>query len=157
MIDFPPMLSHRFRVRFYFKLLSYLPGVPDPMDAEFQSVDGLSQSMAVDTRVEGGRNVGRLHLPLQVSHGNVTLQRGVIVRTPLTTILQQGLGSFRLFGIDMTIMALDETQTPVATWSLIDATPVRWSTSGLNANSNQFLINSFEFAYRDMSMMGAMT
>lgn len=157
MINLPPMLSHRFRVRFYFKLIAFLPGVPDPMDAEFQSISGLSQRLGVQSAIEGGRNVGSLLLPSQVTHGNVTLERGVMLRTPLTTILQQAMGSLRLFGIDMTIMALDDKGVPVATWSLIDVTPVSWSTSSLNASSSQFLINTFEFAYRDLSMMGVMT
>lgn len=151
---YEPMLSHRFNVRFYFRILEGFPGVPDPLDAEFQSVSGLSQSMDYSTQTEGGRNVGSLHLPNKVSHGTVTLARGVMPRSPLTTIVNQALGSFRLFGIDLTIMALNETGNPVAVWSLMDVMPVGWSTSSLDASSSQVLVNTFTFAYRDLAMQG---
>lgn len=145
---FQPAVAHRFLATFTFEHL------PSPLDVHFQSVSGLERSMSVNSVRQGGDNVGAIHLPTGIEHGQLTLQRGVMGITPLSVIFNQTMNDFKPRYMDVLIMLLSSNGMPTCGWSFRDAQPLRYETANLDANSNQVLINTFVLAYREIRMLG---
>ncbi|RQR52005.1 phage tail protein [Burkholderia sp. Bp9126] len=149
MIDLlAPSVSHRFLATFSFN------GIPSPVDVFFQRVSGLSRELSTTPIREGGDNVGVIHLPEKVEHGQVSFERAVMTITPLTLAFDQVMTDFDARHLSVVIMLLNHLSLPVCSWTLIDALPVRWRTGDLDANSNAILINELGLSYREMHWMG---
>src|SRR6266702_5000769 len=138
---FEPSVSHRFLVTFF------LNRVPSPMDMRFQRVSGLGRECHVSDNQQGGSNLQSLYLPERVSHGTLTLERGVMDVSRLSLAVHDVLGEFKFRYMDVVIILLDYLSIPVCSWTVNDAMPVRWQTGDLDANSNSVLINTIELAY----------
>lgn len=143
-----PMVAHRFTATFFLK------NIPSPFDLSFQSISGLGRTLNVESLQEGGDNTGNLHLPTYVTHGNIVLERGVMVVTPLTLVFDQMLDAYKDSHSTIVILLLNQRNTPVCSWTLTKALPVRWDTDTLDANSNKILINTLELAYENMHWFG---
>ncbi len=74
--------------------------------------------------------------------------------TPLTLVFDRVLRGEKAVYADVVIMLLNENSLPVASWTLSNALPVRWSTGDFDANSNTVLVNSLELRYQDMRWLG---
>ena len=57
--------------------------VPNPVDLRFAKVSGLEMRVETETVTEGGQNLYTQQLPQRISHGNLTLERGMVVGSPL--------------------------------------------------------------------------
>lgn len=145
---FQPAVSHRFLATFT------IEQIPSPLDVHFQSVSGLGRTLSLDSVREGGDNVGILNLPREVSHGTLTLQRGVMALTPLTAVFNQVMNAFHLQYLDVLIMLLNAQGLPTCGWAFRDALPVNYQTGNLDATANEVLINTLELSYREMQMFG---
>ncbi|BEM31257.1 hypothetical protein SME05J_48270 (plasmid) [Serratia marcescens] len=143
-----PAVSHRFLVNFLFN------NIPNPFDIAFQRVSGLSRTLAVSQHREGGENGRNLWLAEQVEHGSLVLECGVMNASPLTQQFDRVLRRESTLWANVVIMLLNEQMSPVTTWTLSHALPVRWQIGDLDANSNQVLINMLELRYQDMRMQG---
>lgn len=75
-------------------------------------------------------------------------------RLPLTQQFDRVLRRESTLWANVVIMLLNEQMSPVTTWTLSHALPVRWQIGDLDANSNQVLINMLELRYQDMRMQG---
>lgn len=146
---FEPSLSHRFQASFFMRR------VLSPVDLRFQRISGLGRELSVKSFQEGGDNVGSIHLPERVTHGTLTLERGVMPVTPLTRLFSHVLDEFASVYVDVVILLLNPQLLPVCSWTLTDALPVRWQTGDLDANGNAVLINTLELAYHDIRWIGA--
>ncbi|UJB34227.1 phage tail protein [Chromobacterium sp. Beijing] len=147
---FEPEVSHRFLATFFFK------NVPSPLDIRFQRVSGLGKGeLGVSAQYQGGINATDHYLPERVSHPPLTLERGVVVPTPLSLAFDYVLSGFDTAYVDAVIMLLNHQSLPVCTWTVTDALPVKWQTGDLDANSNTPLINHIELVYRDIQWLGA--
>jgi len=147
----PYSLSHRFLATFFFW------GIPSPLDLRFQRISGLSRELTVSSYREGGENAANLYFPESVHHGSLVMERGVTNVTPLTFLFDSVLGTGDPVYVDAVIMLLDNNMLPVTTWTTSNALPVRWQVGDLDANSNTFLINTFELRYQDMRLLGIRT
>lgn len=143
-----PAVSHRFIVNFLFN------NTPNPFDIAFQRVSGLSRTLEVSQHREGGENARNLWFAEQVNHGSLVLECGVINASPLTQHFDFILRRKSTQWANVVIMLLNEKASPVTTWTLSHALPVRWQMGDLDANSNTVLINTLELRYQDMCMEG---
>lgn len=143
-----PSLSHRFRATFFIKHM------PSPLDFRFQRISGLSRQMSMTTLREGGDNTGSIHLPDQVTHGTLTLERGVIPATPVLAVFNHALSEFANIYMDVVVMLLNDKQQPLCSWTMTNALPMRWQTSNLDASSSVVLVDTLELAYHEMRWLG---
>ncbi|KWI28414.1 phage tail protein [Burkholderia stagnalis] len=143
-----PSLSHRFKATFFIKR------VPSPLDMNFAQISGLGRTLNVEELREGGDNVGAVRVPSKLNAGTLTLQRGVIPVTPATLLFNQVLSNFTSTYVNVVILLLSATGSPVCSWTLADALPIRWTTGDLDASSNAVLIDTLELAYREMHWVG---
>ncbi|PQQ32753.1 phage tail protein [Photorhabdus luminescens] len=143
-----PSVSHRFIASFLFN------NIPSPLDIAFQRISGLSRELQTTQHSQGGENARNVWLAEKIQHGNLVLERGVMTITPLTWVFDRVLRGEKAMYADVVIMLLNEHSIPVASWTLSNALPVRWSTGDLDANSNTVLVNVLELRYQDMRWLG---
>lgn len=121
--------------------------MPNPLDIRFQRVSGLSADISPETYEEGGQNLFSHRLPNRISYGNLILERGLVVGSPLAAEFNMAMTLFKFTPSNVLVMLLNEDNLPVTGWLFFKAYPVRWSISDLNATSNEVVIETMELAY----------
>jgi phage tail-like protein len=127
--------------------------VPNPIDLRFAKVSGLAMTVETETVVEGGQNLYTQQLPQRVSHGNLTLERGMVVGSPLNLEFNAAFSGFKFAPCNVLVSLLAEDRVPLAAWLFMKAWPVRWSTSDLDAGQPGLVIDTMELAYGRMQML----
>ena len=143
-----PILGMRFAVVF-------LAGgaVPNPLDILFQKVSGLSVEIETQALSEGGNNTGALSLPRGVKHGNLLLERGMVVGSLLNLEFNATLSLFKFATSNVLVTLLGGNKAPLAAWLFIKAYPVKWATSDLSAGEPALVIDTLELAYSRMQIL----
>ena len=143
-----PIIGMRFAVLF-------LAGgvLPNPLDIRFQKVSGLSATVETDTIAEGGQNLYTQKVPKGVSYQNLTLERGMVVGSPLNLEFNAAMSLFKFATSNVLVTLLAEDKLPRAAWLFMKAWPVKWSTSDLNASDAALLIDTLELAYTRMQVL----
>jgi phage tail-like protein len=120
-------------------------------DASFQEVSGIKVEFSHDEVVEGGENRFVHRLPKPSRQHNLVLKRGVVVETSrLAKWVGDTLGSTFARPIEPRQVAVDlrnEEFEPLIIWTFLNAYPVRWEVSALNAMENAILIETMELSY----------
>lgn len=142
-----PILGMRFAVLFLAAGV-----VPNPLDIRFQKVSGLSMTVDTMPLPEGGQNLYTQQLPTGVSHGNLVLERGMVVGSPLVLEFEATMSLFKFAPCNVLVTLLSEDKVPLAGWLFLRAFPVKWSTSDLDAEP-AILIDTMELAYGRMQVM----
>ena len=143
-----PIIGMRFAVLF-------MTGgvVPNPLDLRFAKVSGLSMTVETESLAEGGQNLYTQQLPRNVSHGNLVLERGMVVGSPLNIEFNASLSTFKFVTSNVLITLLSEDGLPMAAWLFMKAWPVKWSTSDLDATTPGLVIDTMELAYARMQVL----
>ena len=143
-----PIIGMRFAVLF-------MAGgvVPNPLDLRFSKVSGLSMTVETESVAEGGQNLYTQQLPKSVSHGNLVLERGMVVGSPLNIEFNASLSSFKFVTSNVLVTLLSEDSLPMAAWLFMKAWPVKWSTSDLDATTPGLVIDTMELAYARMQVL----
>lgn len=147
-MDLP--LSFRFGVFFF-----AAGTIPNPLDIRFQRVSGLSAEVTTTTVVEGGQNLYSHRLPERISYGNLVLERGLVVGSPLNVELNVAMSLFKFAPSNVIVTLLGADEMPLSAWLFIKAYPVRWSTSDLDAKDETVVIDTLELAYTRMQALRA--
>ena len=143
-----PIIGMRFAVLFM------VGGVlPNPLDLRFSKVSGLSMTVDTESLAEGGQNLYTQQLPKGVSHGNLVLERGMVVGSPLNLEFNASLSTFKFATSNVLVTLLSEDGLPLAAWLLMKAFPVKWSTSDLDATTPGLVIDTLELAYARMQVL----
>jgi len=127
--------------------------VPNPLDLRFSKVSGLSMTVETEAVAEGGQNLYTQQLPKSVSHGNLVLERGMVVGSPLNIEFNASLSSFKFVTSNVLVTLLSEDSLPMAAWLFMKAWPVKWSTSDLDATTPGLVIDTMELAYARMQVL----
>lgn len=143
-----PILGMRFSVLFM------AGGVlPNPIDLRFAKVSGLAMTVQTETVTEGGQNLYTQQLPQRVGHGNLVLERGMVVGSPLNLEFNAAFSSFKFATSNVLVSLLSEDRLPLAAWLFMKAWPVKWSTSDLDAGQPNLVIDTMELAYGRMQVL----
>jgi len=143
-----PILGMRFAVLFMVG-----GAVPNPIDLRFAKVSGLEMRVETETVTEGGQNLYTQQLPQRISHGNLTLERGMVVGSPLNLEFNAAFSAFRFAPCNVLVSLLADDRVPLAAWLFMKAWPVRWATSDLDAGQPGLVIDTMELAYGRMQML----
>lgn len=139
----PPPVGYCFQV-------NLLLPIPDVLgtDMRFQRVSGLEVSMSPQELEEGGKNLYVHRLPTRYKYGNLVLERSLPLSTSILNIQAQlAMSTFTFVTGTLLVTLLNEGEDPIAGWLFTGAYPVRWATSGLDANENKVVIDTLEMAY----------
>lgn len=127
--------------------------VPNPIDIRFQRVSGLSATIETTTVNEGGQNLYTHRLPRKVGYGNLTLERGFVIGSPLNIEFNLAMSLFQFAPSNVMITLLAADATPLAAWLFLKAYPVRWATADLSASEDKVLIDTLELSYTSMQAL----
>lgn len=127
--------------------------VPNPIDIRFQRVSGLSATIETTTVNEGGQNLYTHRLPRKVGYGNLTLERGFVVGSPLNIEFNLAMSLFQFAPSNVMITLLAADAAPLAAWLFLKAYPVRWATADLSASEDRVLIDTLELSYTSMQAL----
>jgi phage tail-like protein len=125
----------------------------DAYRAVFSEVGGLSLETDVQEYVEGGNNSFVYRLPGVTRTGNISLRRGITRDNELLRWhLRIAHGVVDLRGVQITAFTTDGT--PLVTWSVQNAFPVRWTGPQLNAATPAVAVEHLELAHSGVLILG---
>ena len=144
MNDFTPPTAFHFNVEFQGR---------DPFidDTAFQEVGGLETEISTEPLTEGGENRFVHNLPKEVKHPNLTLKRAMTESSSglvewCQKTLENGFGE-PIKPQDLVVSLLDEEASPVASWAITNAYPIKWTVGGLDAMKNELAVETVELSY----------
>jgi phage tail-like protein len=144
-----PLTAFRFEV--VLDLDEPTPGLSSPLcDAAFAEVDGLDMTMQHKTVESGGVNDRQLNLIGPITHGQVTLKRGMTDNLQLWSWCAQGArpGSVLTAHGEITMWAADGT--PSVQFTLSRCLPVRLRAPGLNARDGLVAVEELTLVYEQL-------
>ena len=123
--------------------------------ARFTESSGIQMSVDVFEYKEGGLN-GYVHkLPGRVSYANITFKRGIAEGPELynwyNRFITKADKSSELKNISIVLYTSLHVET--MRWNLTAAYPAKWSGPSLTAASSDLLIESFDIAFDDVSVV----
>lgn len=119
----------------------------------FMSVNGLSATIETEPVPEGGNNAFVHQLPKGMTFGNVTLKRGLIDAHALWKWIDVtgGWGMAKSKNVlqrgSCAIQLKSKSGSPVRTWVLTGAFPVRWSGVDFSAADSNIATEELEIAH----------
>ncbi len=135
-----------------FKNYSFLVEIDGIAAASFKTVSGLSAEVELLEYREGSDPVSSSRkLPGRIHYPNVTLRRGLTTSSDLWDwwkSVSEG-GAYRR---NVAITLLDDSHTPVLSWRLRNAFPVKFELSELDAGKNEVAIESIELAHEGLEL-----
>lgn len=125
---------------------------PPPPDNAFSEVEGITTEISFEEISSGGENDKSYKLPQKVTYPNLVLKRGMLNReSSLASWCDETINNTIGFEIEtksIVVMLLNENDhTPLVTWKFENAYPVKYQTSGFNAQNNDIVVETIEFAY----------
>lgn len=142
------VLGFRFGVFFFAGGL-----IPNPLDIRFQKVSGISAEISTKDITEGGQNLYTHRVPDRIGYGNLSLERGMVVGSPLNIEFNAAMSLFKFAPSNVMVTLFSEDTTPLAAWLFLKAYPVKWSPGDLDANSDGVLVDTMELAYTRMQIL----
>ena len=118
-----------------------------PVDMMFQEVNGLSVTVGTETIAEGGENRFVHKLPTRTEYTEIELKRGMFIGSGLVNWCIQAIENFEFKPTNLTITLLNELHVPVAGWYVVNAYPIQWNITSLDANKNEVVIESIKLSY----------
>lgn len=153
-LGLPGFIEQELLLGFRFGVFFMLPGgLPNPIDIRFQKVSGLSTEVKTTPLQEGGQNHYVHTLPDRIQNGNLKLERGLVLASPLNAQVDESLAQLQFQPTDVMVMLFSQDAIPVSAWMFMAAYPVQWSISDLDATQSNVVIDSLELAYTRMQVM----
>ena len=117
-------------------------------DIRFQSVSGLNAELGTEDLIEGGENRFVQKLPTRAKYPNLILKRGMLKGSSLIKWFKDAVENHKFKPITINVTLLNEKHIPLTTWNFIDAYPVKWEISNLDATRNEIVVDTIERAYK---------
>lgn len=136
-----------------YQKFNFLVEIDDFAKAGFRTVSGLEKKVNVVEYRDGGDNNSKRKEPGWTDYPNITLTRGMSQDKDLITWANE---SMNLDGVkatavqtkrDLTITLNDARQEPVRRWNVYEAFVVSYKFDDLDADSDDFLIETIELAH----------
>ena len=121
---------------------------PSRDDLRFTEVSGLSVEVATEEFAEGGENRFVQKYPGRPKYADLQLKRGLLRNGHVFDWVRASIQDMEIRPLDVVVTLLGAEHTPLMTWLLVKAWPVKWSVSDLNATSNSFVVESMQLAYQ---------
>ncbi|MGH3844075.1 MAG: phage tail protein [Pseudonocardiaceae bacterium] len=119
----------------------------------FNSCEGLGMEVVIEQHEEGGNNGFAWQLATRTKFPNIKLSRPLTKDTEkvtkwFTEAVQKGTGTRSAQGRQTgVIKAMTLDGTVIASWSLLDVVPVRWTGPSLNPDSPKVATETIEIAH----------
>lgn len=140
-------------LRYTLRLDAYDGGTRDGKDlGEFSSCEGLGCEVVLETREEGGNNSYVWQRPSRLKYSNVKLTRPLGADTAKISAWFETMASgFKPVPTGV-LQAMNGAGDVIASWSLRDIVPVRWSGPSFNPDSPKVLTETLEIAHHGFTV-----
>ncbi|OXM85048.1 phage tail protein [Paenibacillus rigui] len=118
--------------------------------AGFSEVSGFDASISVIEYREGNEITTARKLPGLSKYGNITLKWGVTDSMDMYNWMSESLQG-KIQRKTVTIIAINEEGTDVATWQVIEAWPIKYTAPNFNGTGNEVAIELMELAHEGMT------
>ena len=118
------------------------------IDVRFQEVSGLTVSTEFEAWPEGGENRFSHQLPKSLQFGELVLKRGKFMGSGVLQWARQAMEQFKFKPTNLMISLLDDDHLPIYNWYVVNAIPKRLEISGINAASNEILVETLALNYQ---------
>jgi phage tail-like protein len=123
----------------------------------FSEVSGLDTEQGVIDYRTGDEDTVMRKIPGLRKHSNVVLKRGIIGQVNLAAWrkqVEEGIGDQgdTEGKTSVSVHLLDEKRTPVVTWKLRKAWPMKWVGPTLNAAKNETALETLELCHEGIEM-----
>jgi phage tail-like protein len=136
-MEYPPVAFH-FSVNF---------GISGS-ETHFQEVSGIESSLETTTFKEGGENRFHHTLPVRAKYPNLILKRGMIMDSAIVDWCRKAIENLDISPTSVQVTLLNENHEPLAAYNFINAWPVKWAISTLDAEKNAIIIETMELSYQ---------
>ena len=119
-----------------------------PNDVRFQEVSGLTVSTEFESWAEGGENRFSHQLPKSLQFGELVLKRGKFMGSGILHWARKATEQFQYVPTNLMISLLDEDHLPLYNWYVVNAIPKRLEIAGINASSNEILVETLALTYQ---------
>ncbi|GAA4316842.1 phage tail protein [Mucilaginibacter gynuensis] len=140
---------------FYFKVeFIGVSGADSDTEQRFQEVSGLSVEIETEEVREGGENRFVYKFPKRAKYPNLVLKRGLLKGTALLDWFKSAMNTYFFVPVydfkpaDLMITLLNDAGEPYAVWNVVQAYPLKWSTSDFKATDNSVVVETIELAYQ---------
>lgn len=140
---------------FNFRIELQLPGKSGALcAAAFSECEGLEMSMQVKTIREGGNAVQAIHLPGNLTYGQLTLKRGMTDSFDLWDWVESVFapGGYKLRASGEVILLAEDAETVRARFLLTRCLPVKIRGPGLHAKDSQLAIEELQLVYETLEL-----
>jgi len=121
---------------------------PNDSDIRFSDVSGLYTELSTEEVAEGGENRFLQKYPIQTKYTDLVLKRGLLKSSTVTHWIEECIQQLTITPKNIDIMLLDEEHTPLMTWHLVNAYPVKWSVSDFSARNNAIVVETLQLYYQ---------
>lgn len=150
MASYYPPCGFYFRVEFI-----SVDGMASDTEQRFQEVSGLSVEIETDELHEGGENRFSYKLPKRAKYPNLVLKRGLLKDTKVLKWINDCISAYFeaspasiVQPSDIIITLMDEAGGETAVWNVVQAYPLKLSTSDFKASDNSIVVETIELAYQ---------
>jgi phage tail-like protein len=140
----PPM-THRFGVFFFSNGIT-----ANPLDIRFQEVSGLQATIRTRPDNTAGASLSKKLVPSGIDYDALELKRGLVLGSLLERQIQAAFNDFKFVRSDVLLTIFSETGLPTTAFLFVEAFPISWQLSSLNAKSEDFLIETLKLSYSRM-------
>jgi phage tail-like protein len=134
-------------VGFHFKV-EVLGLSSNDSDFRFSDVSGLTTELATEEVAEGGENRFLQKYPVQTKYTDLVLKRGLTKNSEVTDWIDECIQQLIITPKNIDIMLLDEEHTPLMTWHLVNAYPIKWTVSDFSARNNAIVVETLQLYYQ---------
>ncbi|MBE0638618.1 MAG: phage tail protein [Bacteroidales bacterium] len=117
-------------------------------DASFMEVSGIDSLLETITVKEGGENRFHHTLPVRAKYSNLVLKRGMITDSAIAKWCQDAIENLAIKPSSVQVLLLNDQHEPLAGFNFINAWPVKWSISTLDADKSAIVVETLELAYQ---------
>lgn len=119
-----------------------------PNDTRWQEVSGLTVSTEFESWPEGGENRYVHQLPKSLQFGELVLKRGKFLGSGVLQWARKSMEQFQFSPTNVLISLLDDDHLPIYNWYVVGAVPKRLEVSGINAGTNEILVETLALNYQ---------
>lgn len=121
-------------------------------DASFQEISGITTEIPVEEIQEGGENRFVHRVPQPLKYSNLVLKRGVVTSSSeLSKWCQSTINSGFATHVelkDVVVRLLSDQNETILDWNFLNAYPVKWEYSALDATKNQIFVQTIELCFQ---------
>jgi phage tail-like protein len=125
-----------------------------PNDVRFQEVSGLTVSTEFEPWPEGGENRFSHQLPKSLQFTELVLKRGLFRESGVLDWARKAMEEFEYKPTNVMISLLDEEHLPIYNWYVVHAIPKRLEIAGINAASNEIVVETLALTYQYFKYYG---